>query len=325
MPHFDKSLTVEQAFKTHAGARRVFARFHLGGCSNCAISETETIEQVSEGYGIPLNVLMDDLEKLFDQPALEVGDAVRLPDEIRSKIPQLAGVPELGKVTDFAAGAYTVEFGDVRLQGLAEDFIKAETALGLDPDLVRELTSGSPVRGLPVHERLVGAVPVRELGFTRFPAQIDRAAFPDRREVEQPEIDVLDDAAVGFDPVDEVHDLGLEVGETASRPARRNAPRGTQCRIALEQPNGKLAALLPQLFDQRREDRDEGVGSFGRKDMHMRRLVIVTGLSGAGKSQAMKSFEDFGFACLDNVPPGARSGVRRPGSRQRARHRGAGL
>jgi UPF0042 nucleotide-binding protein len=37
--------------------------------------------------------------------------------------------------------------------------------------------------------------------------------------------------------------------------------------------------------------------------MHMRRLVIVTGLSGAGKSQAMKSFEDFGFACLDNVPP----------------------
>jgi hybrid cluster-associated redox disulfide protein len=87
MPHFDKTLTVEQAFKTHAGARRVFARFHLGGCSNCSISETETIEQVSEGYGIPLNVLMDDLEKLFDQPALEVGDAVRLPDEIRSKIP----------------------------------------------------------------------------------------------------------------------------------------------------------------------------------------------------------------------------------------------
>ena len=126
MAHFDKNLTVEQAFKTHAGARRVFARFHLGGCSNCAISETETIEQVSEGYGIPLNVLMEDLEKLFDQPSLEVGDAVRLPDEIRSKIPQLAGVPELGKVTDFAAGAYTVEFGDVRLQGLAEDFIKAE-------------------------------------------------------------------------------------------------------------------------------------------------------------------------------------------------------
>jgi len=35
----------------------------------------------------------------------------------------------------------------------------------------------------------------------------------------------------------------------------------------------------------------------------MRRLVIVTGLSGAGKSQAMKSFEDLGFSCLDNLPP----------------------
>jgi hybrid cluster-associated redox disulfide protein len=128
MATFDKNMTVEQAFKTHAGARRVFARFHLGGCSNCAISETETIEQVSEGYGIPLNMLMADLEKLFDQPDLAVGDVVKLPDEIRAKVPQLANVPETGKVTDLAAGAYTVEFGDVRLQGLAEDFIKVEAA-----------------------------------------------------------------------------------------------------------------------------------------------------------------------------------------------------
>jgi len=126
--HFNKDMTVEQAFKTHAGARRVFARFHLGGCSNCAISETETIEQVSEGYGIPLNMLIADLEKLFDQQALDVGDTVRLPDEIRTKIPQLANVPEFGKVTDLAAGAYTVEFGEVRLQGLAEDFLKVDAA-----------------------------------------------------------------------------------------------------------------------------------------------------------------------------------------------------
>jgi len=126
--HFTKDMTVEQAFKTHAGAKRVFARFHLGGCSNCAISETETIEQVSEGYGIPLNLLMNDLEKVFEQPALDVGDTVRLPDEIRAKIPQLANVPEFGKVTDLAAGAYTVVFGDVRLQGLTEDFVKVDPA-----------------------------------------------------------------------------------------------------------------------------------------------------------------------------------------------------
>lgn len=32
------------------------------------------------------------------------------------------------------------------------------------------------------------------------------------------------------------------------------------------------------------------------------RFVIVTGMSGAGKSQALKIFEDFGFYCVDNLP-----------------------
>jgi hybrid cluster-associated redox disulfide protein len=126
--HFNKDMTVEQAFKTHAGARRVFAKFHLGGCSHCAISETETIEQVSESYGIPLPMLMEELDKLYGQGQLSVGDKVRLPDAIRTKIPQLATVPEIGEVKSEDAGAYTVEFGDVRLQGLAEDFLAVEAA-----------------------------------------------------------------------------------------------------------------------------------------------------------------------------------------------------
>jgi len=29
---------------------------------------------------------------------------------------------------------------------------------------------------------------------------------------------------------------------------------------------------------------------------------IVTGMSGAGKSQAINCFEDFGFFCVDNLP-----------------------
>ena len=33
------------------------------------------------------------------------------------------------------------------------------------------------------------------------------------------------------------------------------------------------------------------------------RFVVVVGLSGGGKSQAMKSFEDLGFHCVDNLPP----------------------
>jgi len=37
--------------------------------------------------------------------------------------------------------------------------------------------------------------------------------------------------------------------------------------------------------------------------MTSERLVFVTGLSGAGKSQTMKTFEDLGFYCVDNLPP----------------------
>ncbi len=33
------------------------------------------------------------------------------------------------------------------------------------------------------------------------------------------------------------------------------------------------------------------------------RFVIVTGLSGAGKTQAVRSLEDLGYFCVDNLPP----------------------
>jgi len=39
------------------------------------------------------------------------------------------------------------------------------------------------------------------------------------------------------------------------------------------------------------------------------RVVFVTGLSGAGSSQAMKSFEDLGFYCIEHLPPLALDGV----------------
>ncbi|HKN23145.1 MAG TPA: RNase adapter RapZ [Terracidiphilus sp.] len=34
----------------------------------------------------------------------------------------------------------------------------------------------------------------------------------------------------------------------------------------------------------------------------MKELVIVTGISGAGKASALKAFEDLGFHCVDNLP-----------------------
>lgn len=33
------------------------------------------------------------------------------------------------------------------------------------------------------------------------------------------------------------------------------------------------------------------------------RMVVISGLSGAGKSNALRCFEDLGFFCIDNLPP----------------------
>jgi UPF0042 nucleotide-binding protein len=33
------------------------------------------------------------------------------------------------------------------------------------------------------------------------------------------------------------------------------------------------------------------------------RLVVISGLSGSGKSHALKCFEDAGYFCIDNLPP----------------------
>lgn len=39
-------------------------------------------------------------------------------------------------------------------------------------------------------------------------------------------------------------------------------------------------------------------------DRNRRELVIISGMSGAGKASALKSFEDLGYYCVDNMPIG---------------------
>ena len=43
-------------------------------------------------------------------------------------------------------------------------------------------------------------------------------------------------------------------------------------------------------------------------------LTIITGMSGAGKSTAMGTFEDAGWFCVDNLPAGLLPALRRPGA-----------
>ena len=67
--HSEAGMTVGEAMALHPNARWVFASYHLGGCSHCAISTEETIGQVAEGYGVPLDKLLDDLNSLLATPA----------------------------------------------------------------------------------------------------------------------------------------------------------------------------------------------------------------------------------------------------------------
>ncbi len=39
------------------------------------------------------------------------------------------------------------------------------------------------------------------------------------------------------------------------------------------------------------------------REVGRHRVVIITGLSGAGKSNALQAFEDAGYFCIDNLPP----------------------
>ena len=41
----------------------------------------------------------------------------------------------------------------------------------------------------------------------------------------------------------------------------------------------------------------------GRGPLPEVRFVIITGISGSGKSQALRIFEDLGYYCVDNLPP----------------------
>jgi hybrid cluster-associated redox disulfide protein len=58
-------MTVEEAFALHPSARWVFASYHLGGCSSCAVSNEETLQQVAEAYGLSLEKLIRDLNSLL--------------------------------------------------------------------------------------------------------------------------------------------------------------------------------------------------------------------------------------------------------------------
>lgn len=65
--HFSIDMTIGEAMSVHPRVAEVFAAFHLGGCSGCAVSEVETVGQVCAGYGVDVDTLLEVLENLVEE------------------------------------------------------------------------------------------------------------------------------------------------------------------------------------------------------------------------------------------------------------------
>ena len=61
---FDATMTVGDALAAHPHARWVFAAYHVGGCNGCSRIDDETIAEVAEGYRLPLEKFLNDLNSL---------------------------------------------------------------------------------------------------------------------------------------------------------------------------------------------------------------------------------------------------------------------
>jgi hybrid cluster-associated redox disulfide protein len=80
---FEPTMKIADAVAIDPRVREVLARFHLGGCSSCAINEEHTIEQAALSYGVDLERLMVALT------ALSTGQ------EARPSSPQTGGLLQL--------------------------------------------------------------------------------------------------------------------------------------------------------------------------------------------------------------------------------------
>ncbi len=55
---FTAETTMGEAMTADPGLQRVLMQFHIGGCSHCGFNPQDTIAQVAEDHGVPLQVLL---------------------------------------------------------------------------------------------------------------------------------------------------------------------------------------------------------------------------------------------------------------------------
>ncbi len=61
---FRPEMTIAEALEVHPKVQEVLATFHLGGCSQCAVSDVDTIQGACQSYGIDQKALMEALNGL---------------------------------------------------------------------------------------------------------------------------------------------------------------------------------------------------------------------------------------------------------------------
>jgi hybrid cluster-associated redox disulfide protein len=62
---FEPTMTIAEALQMHPRVAEVLASFRLGGCSQCAVSDVDTIEGACQTYGIDQGALMRALNGLI--------------------------------------------------------------------------------------------------------------------------------------------------------------------------------------------------------------------------------------------------------------------
>jgi len=76
---FTPKMTIAEAMDVHPRVSEVLASFHLGGCSNCAVSDVDTIEGACQTYGIDQTSLMTALNGLIGGGSGGSAGPIKLP------------------------------------------------------------------------------------------------------------------------------------------------------------------------------------------------------------------------------------------------------
>lgn len=63
---FESSMTIAEALQVHPRVAEVLSSFHLGGCSQCAVSDVDTLAGACQTYGIDQGALMRTLNGLLE-------------------------------------------------------------------------------------------------------------------------------------------------------------------------------------------------------------------------------------------------------------------